>query len=227
MARMEQVVCPKCGKMHEMEVFEVVNVAMQPELKEAVLDRSIFGFECPECKTISEYVYNVWYHDPEKKMMIFLAGSSDEDEAERAIIRIIENSRTQNPFADMGYTLRIVRNPQQLREKILIADFNRDDRVIEVCKHYALGDFLNQVPNVQIVNIIYDTVNGGKEAIALIDHTGMDHDLEVTDIFYDFIQELIADGLAKLSCDVYEVVDFKWAEEFLTKMYEEIAANNQ
>lgn len=220
MPKMEQVICPKCGKRHEMEVFEVINVATQPELKQSVLDGSIFQFVCPECDTTSEYLYNVWYHDPEKKLMIFLA-AGEGDETELAIERIIDNSRTQNPFADMGYTLRIVRNAMQLREKILIADHNRDDRVIEVCKHYALGDIMSQMPDLRIVNIIYDTINGGKEAIALIDHTGMDHDLEMTDVFYDFIAELAGD-IADLPTDVYEVIDFNWASEFLDSVLEKM-----
>lgn len=220
MAKMEQVICPKCGKQHEMEVFESINVARQPELKASVLDGSIFDFVCPECNTTVEYLYNVWYHDPEKKLMIFLA-AGEEEEAELAIERIIENSHTQNPFADMGYTLRIVRNAQQLREKILIADHGRDDRVIEVCKHYALGDIMNQMPDLQIVNIIYDTINGGQEAIALIDHTGMDHDLEVTDVFYEFIEELASD-IKDLPKDFYEVVDFNWASEFLNTVLQKM-----
>lgn len=225
MAKMEQVICPKCGKRCEMEVFEVINVAQQPELKPAALDGSVFQFVCPECKTTAEYLYNVWYHDPEKKLMVFLAAGEGE-EAELAIDRIIENSQTQNPFVDMGYTLRIVRNAQQLREKILIADHGRDDRVIEVCKHYALGDIMNQMPGIQIVNIIYDTINGGKEAIALIDHTGMDHDLEMTDVFYDFIAELASD-IKDLPNDVYEVVDFNWASNFLNMVLEKMQQREQ
>ncbi|MCQ2142671.1 MAG: CpXC domain-containing protein [Bacteroidales bacterium] len=120
------VKCSHCGSCEEMTVYKSINTSLDPELKEKVKDGSLFVWECPECGSRNLAKYETLYHDPEKKLMIWL--SDKEPGAEmKAIVNHTE--------AMGGYTLRRVTDVGTLMEKVLILDSGLDDKVVEMCKY--------------------------------------------------------------------------------------------
>ena len=65
-------VCSKCGQTTEITIYKSINVADNPELKEKVKDGSLFLWECPHCGTVNLARYETLYHDPQKKLMLWL-----------------------------------------------------------------------------------------------------------------------------------------------------------
>ena len=45
----EKVTCPSCHHEGDFEVWDSINTALNPEMKEKVLNQSIFLYTCPNC----------------------------------------------------------------------------------------------------------------------------------------------------------------------------------
>ena len=114
--------CTKCGSYFESELPGVINVGEHHELKEAVLDGSIFFTECPKCSTRQLVKWPLLYVDPAVRLIVLLSDSplGLEDSA--------------------GYTTRRVERAGDLIEKIKIFDAGLDDRAVELCKYISRQD---------------------------------------------------------------------------------------
>ena len=120
-------VCSKCGQTTEITVYKGINTADNPELKEKVKNGALFLWECPHCGTVNLARYETLYHDPQKKLMLWLVPDGKISETQMQAI-------TNHTKAMGGYTLRLVRDMGELMEKVLIFDAGLDDVVIELCK---------------------------------------------------------------------------------------------
>lgn len=120
-------VCSKCGQTTEITVYKSINTADNPELKEKVKNGSLFLWECPHCGTVNLARYETLYHDPQKKLMLWLVPDGKISETQMQAI-------TNHTKAMGGYTLRLVRDMGELMEKVLIFDAGLDDAAIELCK---------------------------------------------------------------------------------------------
>lgn len=149
--------CSKCGKNAQITIYKSINVASDPELKEKVVNGELFLWECPECGTSNLMVYDCLYHDPDQKIMVWmLPGGEPEGKEKEAIF---------NQAKAMGdYKLRIVSNPGELMEKLIIFDAGFSDRVMEVVK-YVAGKEMPGVENLHFYRMQDDTMvfSGVKE----------------------------------------------------------------
>ena len=126
----EKITCPECGRENEYKFWDSVNVNLDPELKEHVLDGSIFDYSC-SCGYSTKLVHQFLYHDMEKKFMIQFSSPDNVEE----YINSFEDVR-KNPIINdnMMNRLRIVTDYNNLIEKIIIFDSNYDDKIIELIK---------------------------------------------------------------------------------------------
>lgn len=123
------VFCSRCGNPHVVDLPQSVNVAANPQLKEAVSSGRLFTWYCPHCGTANLVNTPFLYHDPDQRIMLVL---------------------TQAPMSaeglEEGYTGRIVRSVGDLLEKIKIFDAGLDDLVIEMCKFVTVNELKKNVP---------------------------------------------------------------------------------
>lgn len=116
--------CSSCHKETEITVRQSINTALDPELKAKVRDGSLFVWECPYCGARNLAKYETLYHDPDSKFMVWLLpGESRPPKAVEDAVKELE-----------GYTLRLVREPGDLMEKVNIHDAGLEDSVMEMCK---------------------------------------------------------------------------------------------
>lgn len=120
--------CSGCGNVHELDFISSVNTAHKPELKEKVINGSLFTWECPHCGRVNLICRPFLYHDPEEKLMLLLTDLplKSEDLPE-------------------GYQGRLVRSVGDLMEKIKIFDAGLDDVVMEICKYVTLQELRKDV----------------------------------------------------------------------------------
>ena len=78
--------CNRCGERSEITVYKSMNVAENPELKEKLRDGSLFIWECPHCHQANLARYETLYHDPEKKIMIWLMPAGELPESQMKAI---------------------------------------------------------------------------------------------------------------------------------------------
>ena len=120
--------CSKCGQQNTVTVYKSINIADNPELKDKVRDGSLFLWECPHCGQMNLAKYETLYHDPAKKLMVWLIPSGEISETQMKAI-------TMHTKAMGGYTLRRVSDMGSLMEKVLIHDAGLDDVAVEMCKY--------------------------------------------------------------------------------------------
>lgn len=121
------IACPNCGKIHSLQIFTSVNIADNPELKERVLDESLFDYHCDECDYYSEITYPMVYHDPKAGYMIVLLNQGQEYE-ELSIPPVLNN-----------VVKRRVYSLAELKEKVLIFDSGYSDVAVELVKNALRG----------------------------------------------------------------------------------------
>ncbi|MCR5003649.1 MAG: CpXC domain-containing protein [Bacteroidales bacterium] len=120
--------CSSCRETHGIEVYNSVNVGQDPELKEGVRSGSLFLWECPHCGRPNLASYPFLYHDPDRKLMIWLLPDNSVTEAQLKAV-------SSQLDALEGYTFRRVSDVGSLIEKISIFDADLDDRIIEMAKY--------------------------------------------------------------------------------------------
>ncbi len=148
-----KITCPKCSKEHDFQIWSSINVTLEPNMKEEVLSRKAFTFECPDCKERTLYTYDFLYHDMEQKIMIYHVTSNE------ALVQAMEGfAQMTNVGVDdgilngpevEGYRKRIVRSLNDLREKIFIFDAGLDDRVVEIFKVFCIIQLKHEDPDFQ------------------------------------------------------------------------------
>lgn len=123
-----QASCSRCKEAGKVTSYTSINISENPELKDKVLDGSLFVWECPHCGTMNLIQSQTLYHDPAEKLMIWVTGGSVELETRiaDAYSKIEEMS---------GYTARFTEDVGSLIEKVKIFSSGLDDAVIEMCKY--------------------------------------------------------------------------------------------
>ena len=129
--------CSKCGQQHKVTVYKSINISDSPELKDKVRDGSLFLWECPHCGQMNLARYETLYHDPSRKLMVWLIPSGEISETQMQAI-------TMHTKAMGGYTLRRVNDMGSLMEKVLICDAGLDDVVVEMCKYVTKLEMLQK-----------------------------------------------------------------------------------
>lgn len=132
--------CAVCGQTALVDVYDSINVGINPELKDKVKDGSLFVWECPHCGRANLIRRQTLYHDPEQKLMIWLVpqgvlSASEEAAVEQHLATISASMQSSDNNELSGYVLRRVSDVGSLIEKVNIFDAGLDDVVIEMCKY--------------------------------------------------------------------------------------------
>lgn len=121
-------ICPHCSGTHKLTVYSGINVVDSPELREKVMNGSLFTWDCPHCGSMNLVSEPVLYHDPAKSLMIWLSGTGSlPEEKLKAVFSSDESLK--------NYTARLVDSIGDLIEKVKIFDSGLEDTVMEMCKY--------------------------------------------------------------------------------------------
>ena len=127
-----RVDCPCCGKEIEVSVYPIVNRNRSPQLREKILDESLFRCECPVCGKPFRLISRCLYHDEEKDFMVYLIPGFRG--------KRLETGDLPQEYPEFSSAIcRVVSNLNQLKEKILLLESDVDDRAIEVAKLAVSG----------------------------------------------------------------------------------------
>lgn len=160
----QRIACPKCGKGIEIDVWDSIDIPYDIEQKKKVLNNTFFKAVCKDCGISFPIAYKCLYNDMEQKYLIWLAPNLGEDE-QQEVAEYNEKLKTDNRLrlAQGGYTYRIVRNDNELREKVLILDEGLDDRYIETMKLVYIPAFKKNIAkDSKIVGLYFDKKESGE-----------------------------------------------------------------
>lgn len=153
--------CPICKHEHTAPVVPVVDVERDKETWKSVQDGSLFRFDCPDCGYPMELGYSFLCQDSAIRQYIYLCRDSLDDGG--TLQEAARRAQTLAQGSTSDAILRVVCTMGELEEKLRVFENGLDDRIIEVCKGFALSQFpASEECYAQAV--IYD-IMGGQEVL--------------------------------------------------------------
>ena len=200
------VICPHCQAENEFKVVEHINIDRTPELRQKIQDLSLFRVKCPNCGDTMLAVHPCLYHDMSGQFMVWL-WPEQEEAAPRAEF---------DPLA--GYTLRIVDNLNDFREKISILEKGLDDRAIEIMKLLLLSQLTHDLDVVELLFHELDEKTGDFRFAAVLSD-GAEQYVAVPGAVYQHLREDVEERLY-VSGKEFARIDMTWAREALELLHE-------
>ena len=205
----QTIACPNCGKKIEIDIWDSIEMPYDMDQKEKVLKNTFFKVNCDSCGFMFPVGYRCVYNDMEEKYLIWLAPRLED--SEKAEIAEYNNKlKTDNrlKLAQGGYKYRIVRNDNELREKVLLFDEGLDDRYIETMKMVYAPIFQHNLDEgIRIMGIYFDKKEDGgyqwvvifdkKKPIVLDINMDIYEDMKVK--LKDLVEEKTPEGLAQIN----------------------------
>lgn len=199
---LNMVKCPHCGKSQKFEMWRVINVADNPEMKEKVKTKEVFKLECKKCGRLVNADHQFLYEDPESKIAIHYAREKD-------VPAVKEDLKKYE-----GYTTRVVSYQNDLIEKLMIFDAGLDDRIIEIVKAIYVNQLYTINPSYKIDEILFD--NTKEEAkIIFISGGGLLTESAMSNEVYKSIESQFKDKMAPFAEETEVSIDFEWAIKLL------------
>lgn len=153
--------CPICKHEHTAPVVQVVDVERDKETWKSVQDGSLFRFDCPDCGYPMEMSYSFLCQDSTIRQYIYLCRDNlDED---GALQEAVQRAQTLAQGSISDAILRVVSTMDELNEKLSVFENGLDDRIVEVCKGFALSQFPAS-EECYAQAIVYDVI-GGQEVL--------------------------------------------------------------
>ncbi|MDO4459000.1 MAG: CpXC domain-containing protein [Clostridia bacterium] len=118
----KDVSCPNCGEPHSVDIITSINAHDNPELKEKVLDESLFDFRCDRCNYTCQVTWPLVYHDPDAGFMVIMYAQGQTGNA------------AEPPATLRNVVKRRVSTLAELKEKVLIFDNGLNDVAVEMVK---------------------------------------------------------------------------------------------
>lgn len=204
--------CQGCGHEIVVNLNEFVDVTTDPEYKEQIMSGEFFLVKCPECgdETLAEYP--VMYMDPSKKLTIYMAPGHDE-----SLLEQLNSLDIPDAEVDDEAVFRVVGSSAELLEKILMADGNRDDRVLELYKAIIVENIKEEWPQIQIGDLLY-FIDGDEEYFIVWDYDNAVGEQLTVNIDEELYAQLANDYLPGLAVPAgkYAEVNEQWLAERIT-----------
>lgn len=210
MAEISKITCPFCDHELEFEALAEINVSNDPSLKQEVLNFNLFKLECEHCHKTIPIVFDTLYHDFNQKLMVFLTSQEINDSFLEQL-----NQQVADEFGDLsGYQLRVVDNPDALREKIILRDLRLDDRLIELAKFYYSMLALEQNKEIQIQQVLFVHHVDQENELGFILKDQRTFKSELKQAVLDKFKEVYAPYLAFEETG-FEWIDVAWANKMI------------
>ncbi len=124
----ESIICPNCKAKGKFDLWESMNVDLDPELREKIFSDEAFIYTCPECGHRTGVPYGTLYHDMKHHFMLFFDFFKPDDFN-------YEPVDIPDMPGTVDYTYRHVTGLWRLKEKILILEKGLNDVAIERMKY--------------------------------------------------------------------------------------------
>lgn len=202
----EKVTCPSCHHEGDFELWDSINTALDPEMKEKVLNQSIFLYTCPSCGETFRLNYSTLYHQMEDLVMIYLVPESEVKKTYEIFYE--KNALADYRYRTEKYLCRIVTSANQLVEKIQILDAGKDDRVMELVKLLATDSILKNDPDIEFDELRFAVDDDGTNILVIINKGEITGAVDINDM-YEFASSHCTD-FKDLRDDEDIVINREW-----------------
>ena len=136
----EGFVCPVCGHPGKGVIYDSINITLDPQLKEGILDGTLFDLKCENCGEVLDAPEELIYHDMDQQTMFFLQPVGLREKWPEITEQFQKLLATHMQIKDLfdadteEYTYRVCFGRPELLEKIFMLDAGLDDRQVEMIK---------------------------------------------------------------------------------------------
>ena len=161
--------CPNCHKAGQFETAVYID-ASDPMMKEKILDQSVFTYVCPQCQSNVLIFSPCLVYDEEKKLIVEMQEEGKEEDPFTVYVqyRKITDPLKMKEIKD-HWTMRIVHDPNELMEKVLIREEGLDDREVEIVKLFLSARLLEQKPDWNVQKLFFSVNDEGWELAVITD----------------------------------------------------------
>lgn len=202
-----EVTCPKCQSHFDENLYTLV--FEDSKMREEILDGDFAKIHCPTCQNDFELNYRYVYTDKERKFMLVNDPSFEDlsnQLAFRTSLRLLDKLR-KDEIKD--FTIRMCKNTDQVREKILIFEQDRDDRIVELMKFFTCQSPDFPYKNEEILEFSY--VGDDKFKIRSIEG---EFEMDFVESLYQDLKEKYKENL---EASIADMVDGSRALAFVKK----------
>jgi hypothetical protein len=130
--------CPSCGLQQEVELYEAVNVATEPQLKDALMQNQLNRVQCPDCGSIFRVDMPLLYSDPQKNILIHWmpeSGGMTREQILEEFDQTLDQINEIMPGDVAVPSVRLVLSRVELVELIYLIEGGYNQRVVEYVKY--------------------------------------------------------------------------------------------
>ena len=210
--------CPFCKKIFDYTMYPEIRIPGDSKLKKKVLNKTLFFPTCPYCKQEFKLKPICIYRNDSKREWFIVTDSKD-----HAIEKMMKTGdlrfndiMTDNDVVDFMkglYTRRVVYDVDSFREKILLSDYNYDDRIIELIK-LSLSGLLERENHTTVYRIFLEETSGNQLEFTAImgSHAPFEYvSIKSPGSVYGQYCNKYIDKLGRPEEDEYITTDQKWA----------------
>ncbi|HHX37478.1 MAG TPA: hypothetical protein GX717_05810 [Clostridiaceae bacterium] len=127
--------CPRCTYEQTVVVWDRVDGAAEPDLKERLLKKQLQTYDCENCGETLSVGEGLLYIDATEKLLVY-RNPSFHDMTDAALLPTAWIDKLNTVIGDFSewHTLRLVAHDNELLEKIHLQDHDLDDRLVELLK---------------------------------------------------------------------------------------------
>jgi len=132
--------CPECTLPIPTTLWDSINADRRPDLRDAILDRSLHRFTCAVCESEVRVPPSLVYLDMGRKQVVFAHPVSDLGDWRGAVAdarNLLQNGLSAVVSDDL--TVRVVFGWAALREQVVVRDAGLDHLDVEVVKLAVMG----------------------------------------------------------------------------------------
>lgn len=203
--------CPICKHEHTAPVVRVVDVERDKETWKSVQDGSLFLFDCPDCGNPMELAYSFLCQDSAIRQYIYLRRDNLDESS--ALQEAAQQAEKLAQGSTSNAILRIVCTLDELNEKLRIFENGLDDRIVEVCKGFALSQFPGDDACFAQA-VVYDVI-GGQEVLRVKCSDGMEQYVTAFREMYEQLYREYAGLFPPLRGERFLRVDLEYAAALL------------
>ncbi|HPG01033.1 MAG TPA: CpXC domain-containing protein [Kiritimatiellia bacterium] len=139
--------CPKCRHEQAVPLYESINVKTSPELKTLLMANQINVVECSQCHASFRVEKPLLYHDPVRRLMIYLIPMSEDmlEEGERQFAESLTRLTGILPEGVNAPDVCLVFSRTEMVERIFLFDADLNERIIEYIKYLIYSKNLGKL----------------------------------------------------------------------------------
>ena len=217
-----KVKCQQCGQEFDFEVHKMINLQKDEDLYEPLFSLDLFKHKCEKCGHLNIVQYDIMVVDSYKKYMIYLFGPDKMDIFKDSINKYLSNLDETSPqeakaFVENIKHTRVVNSINDLKEKLLIFDYDLNDKIIELLKRGLYEN--NLLDENEFPYIMFNTIERDTLSFICIGQEGGEKkakEIGVNISFYNKIIDALGEPLKEFTEMDFPLIDKNWAKNLVT-----------